>query len=134
MEKVRTISFVKQSTMVALTAPIIYSMIIPALILDLFVSAYQSICFPVYGIQKVNREKYIVMDRHKLSYLNSMQKLNCLYCGYFNGLIGYVREIAARTEQYWCPIKHLTRREGSHSKYKNFADYGDEKNFRKKYN
>ena len=28
------------------------------------------------------------------------KKLNCVYCGYANGVIGHAREIAARTEQY----------------------------------
>jgi hypothetical protein len=31
--------------------------------------------------------------------------VNCVYCGYFNGLIAYVQEIAARTEQFWLPHK-----------------------------
>ncbi len=110
-----------------LTAPFIYSMIIPAIILDFFIYFYQGICFPVYGIKKVERSQYIAFDRHKLSYLNSIQKLNCTYCSYFNGLIAYVREVASRTEQYWCPIKHSIRKKGLHKRYKNFFEYGDER-------
>lgn len=34
-----------------------------------------------------------------------MEKVNCVYCSYFNGLMSYLREIAGRTEQYWCPIR-----------------------------
>ncbi len=109
-----------------LTAPLIYSLIIPALIMDLFVSVYQAFCFPVYKLEKVNRRDYIVIDRYKLSYIDSLEKLNCAYCGYFNGLIAYVCEVSARTEAYWCPIKHETSPRGRHEHYEKFADFGDE--------
>ena len=66
-----------------------------------------------------------MIDRHRLEYLNALQKLNCVYCGYVNGLIGYAREIASRTEQYWCPIKHARRVLGAHPRYARFLDYGD---------
>jgi len=33
------------------------------------------------------------MDRHHLAYLNVIEKLNCEYCGYANGVFAYVREI-----------------------------------------
>ncbi|MDD3466965.1 MAG: hypothetical protein PHE67_07430 [Campylobacterales bacterium] len=114
-----------------ITAPIIYSVIIPALLLDLFVYIYQAVCFPVYKIQKVRRGDYIIIDRHNLKYLNAIEKLNCLYCSYFNGLMGYVSEVAARTEQYWCPIKHAEKMKHMHSKYQNFFDYGDSEGFRR---
>jgi hypothetical protein len=55
-----------------------------------------------------------VFDRYHLAYLNVLEKLNCAYA---NGLIAYVREIAGRTEQYWCPIKHARRVIGAHSHY-----------------
>ena len=109
----------------ALTAPIIYGMIIPAVIMDLCVTIYQVTCFPIYGIPKVCRREYIVIDREKLPYLNLLQKINCAYCGYFNGLIAYVREIAARTEQFWCPIRHARRVRGVHHRYWHFLRYGD---------
>ncbi len=112
------------------TAPVIYSVIIPALLLDLFVYIYQAVCFPVYKIQKVRRSDYVIIDRHNLKYLNAIEKLNCLYCSYFNGLMGYVSEVAARTEQYWCPIKHAQNMKHMHSKYQNFFDYGDSEGFR----
>ncbi len=108
-----------------LTAPFIYSLIIPAVILDAFMSVYQNVCFPVYGIPKVRRKDYIIMDRQYLSYLNWIEKLNCVYCGYFNGLMSYSREIAARTEQYWCPIKHARKLKSVHTRYRKFFDYGD---------
>jgi hypothetical protein len=87
-------------------APVIYGLIVPLLFLDLGLTVYQSLCFPVYRINKVRRSDYIVMDRWHLSYLNFMEKFNCAYCAYGNGLLAYGTEIAARTEQYWCPIKH----------------------------
>ena len=110
---------------VLITAPVIYSLIVPFVLLDIFVSLYQAICFPVYGIRKVERRAYIVFDRHLLAYLNAIEKLNCLYCSYANGLLAYVREIASRTEQYWCPIKHARRIAGAHPRYPGFFEYGD---------
>jgi len=109
----------------ALSAPIIYAMIIPAVVMDLFVSFYQWTCFPLYGIPKVKRRDYIAIDRHRLTYLNLLQKLNCVYCGYFNGLVAYVREISARTEQFWCPIRHARRLRSVHRHYRYFLPYGD---------
>ncbi len=111
--------------LVILTAPVIYAGIVPFLVLDLFVTVYQAACFPIYGIAKVKRADYLVFDRHHLAYLNALEKLNCAYCAYANGLIGYTREIAARTEQYWCPIKHARRVIGTHERYALFDDYGN---------
>ena len=111
--------------LMALSAPFIYAVALPFALLDLFVSLYQATCFPVYGIPKVRREDYFVYDRGHLAYLNALEKLNCLYCSYANGLIGYVREVAARTEQYWCPIKHARRIIAAHPRYASFVDYGD---------
>jgi len=87
--------------LVMLVSPVIYSGIVPLLLLDLFVSVYQTVCFPVYGVAKVKRSDYFAFDRHQLAYLNALEKLNCAYCSYANGLIAYAREIIARTEQYW---------------------------------
>jgi len=111
--------------LVVLTAPVIYAGIAPFLVLDFFVSIYQAVCFPIYGIAKVKRADYIVFDRHHLAYLNVLEKLNCAYCSYANGVIALTREIAARTEQYWCPIKHARRVIGTHGRYALFDDYGD---------
>ena len=111
--------------LVVLTAPVIYSVIVPLVLLDIFVTIYHAICFPVYGIVKVKRHDHIAIDRHRLAYLNALQKLNCLYCSYANGVISYTREIAGRTEQYWCPIKHSRRIDGTHGYYVQFVDYGD---------
>jgi len=115
-----------------MTAPIIYSLIIPLCLLDLMVSIYQQICFRAYGIDRVKRQEYFVIDRQHLAYLNLLEKFNCVYCGYANGLIEYTREISARTEQYWCPIKHARRTPDPHHMVENFADYGDASVYRKR--
>ena len=117
--------------LVVLTAPVIYALILPLVLLDLFVTIYQAVCFPVYGIEKVRRADHIAIDRHHLAYLNGLQKLNCVYCGYANGLIGFVREVAARTEAHWCPIKHARRIETPHGEYGGFAEFGDGEAFRR---
>jgi hypothetical protein len=108
-----------------LSAPLIYSLIVPITLLDVWITLYQQICFRLYGIALVQRRAYIVIDRHHLAYLNGIEKLNCVYCGYANGVFAYVREIAGRTEQYWCPIRHATRVRSPHDHYRDFTDYGD---------
>jgi len=118
-------SLMKTHPLVALTSPVIYSLIVPFALADLWVSLYQAICFPVYGIERVRRGPYFSLDRVKLPYLNALEKLNCAYCSYVNGVIAYTREIAARTEQFWCPIKHVDQRPDAHERYANFAAYGE---------
>ena len=108
-----------------ITGPIIYGMILPLMMLDLFVSLYQFICFPIYGITRVRRTDYIVFDRRHLGYLNFIEKFHCTYCEYGNGLMSYMAEILARTEQYFCPIKHAHKILGTHARYNRFLDYGD---------
>ena len=118
--------------LVVLTAPVIYSVILPMIVLDIFVMIYQAVCFPVYGIPRVRRRDYLVFDRHHLAYLNIIEKFNCAYCSYFNQAAAFVREVAARTEVYWCPIKHARRVLGPHPHYAGFADFGDAKAFRER--
>lgn len=116
-----------------LTAPIIWSCLIPAAFLDLIVTLYQTLYFPIYNIPKVDRSEHVIIDHHKLEYLNAFEKINCVYCSYFNGVISYVQEVAARTEQYWCPIKHARKIKIIHSRYKKFFEYGDADNYRKNF-
>lgn len=110
---------------VILTLPFIWSMIIPIFLVDIFATIYQSICFPIYEIPKVKRKDYVIMDRYRLFYLDRVERINCGYCEYFNGVIAYVREVAARTEQYWCPIKHSQALKEKHSRYDKFFNFGD---------
>ena len=114
-----------------LTAPVIYSLMVPLVLLDVWVTMYQWVCFPIYGIACVPRRAYFVIDRHKLAYLNGIEKVNCTFCSYGNGLIAYVREVAARTEQYWCPIKHARAISTPHVRYHLFFDYGDARGYRR---
>ena len=108
-----------------ITAPFIYAMVIPLAILDLFLFAYQAICFPLYRIPKVRRSSYILVDRHNLGYLNIIEKMNCMFCGYADGVLAYGRQILSRTETYWCPIKHARRVLDPHRRYARFSDFGD---------
>jgi hypothetical protein len=114
-----------------LTAPIIYSLILPLVVLDAWTTMYQWVCFPIYGVPRVSRREYFVIDRHKLAYLNGIEKVNCTFCSYANGLIAYVREVAACTEQYWCPIKHARAIRLPHQRYHFFFDYGDAAGYRR---
>lgn len=114
-----------------LTAPLIYAGFVPFALLDLFLGLYQGICFPIYGIPKVKRASYLIFDREDLPYLNWIEKFNCFYCAYGNGLMAYGREIAARTEQYWCPIKHARRIKAAHDQYPRFFEYGDAESYQK---
>ena len=113
-----------------LTAPVIYSLLFPLLVLDAWVTVYQRVCFPIYGVARVPRRRYFAIDRHKLVYLNGIEKVNCTFCSYANGLLAYVREVAARTEQYWCPIKHARGVPAPHGRYQSFVDYGDARGYR----
>ena len=129
--KIGLFSFLARTRpLVALTAPLVYAGWIPFLLLDLFVTLYQIICFPIYRIPKVRRADYLVFDRAGLPYLNIIEKFNCFYCSYGNGLAAYVREVASRTEQFWCPIKHARRIHAAHGRYPQFFEYGDAEAFR----
>ncbi len=117
-----------------ISLPFIYSMIVPAFILDFFITTYQFFAFPLYGIPRVKRKDYIIHDRRFLDYLNVVQKIHCIYCTYVNGLFAYAMEIGARTERYWCPIKAASKPKTYHDWYKDFADYGDPESWSCKFN
>lgn len=113
------------------TIPVIYSLLVPFALLDLWVTLFQWTCFPIFGIATVRHGPYIVIDRHRLPYLNAIEKANCFYCSYATGVLGYVREVAARTEQYWCPIRHHRRLRAPHRRYRRFFKYGDAAAYRR---
>ena len=108
-----------------LSAPIVYMMIIPAVILDLFLFVYVAVIFPIYKFPKIKRSDYIVFDRQYLGYLNVIEKFNCMYCSYFNGLMNYTAAVAARSELYFCPIKHAKKIAYTHEHYYDFLSYAD---------
>jgi len=116
-----------------LSAPFIYGLIVPLFIFDVGVSVYQFICFRLYGIKRVKRSDYFIFDHQHLAYLNIFEKSHCLYCSYATGLINYGREIAARTEEYWCPIKHAHKIADPHNRYIDFFDYGDAESYQNKF-
>ena len=112
-----------------ISAPVIYSLVIPFVLIDIWVSLFQAICFPIYGIKKVKRRDYITFDRQHLAYLNIIEKLNCAYCSYGNGLLSYCLEVASRTEAYWCPIKHAGKMGAYNNWYAGYSEYGDAENY-----
>ncbi len=117
-----------------LTAPFIFGAVIPIAIADLYFEIYHRICFPFYRIPYVKRKDYIKIDRHKLSYLKPGQKINCVYCGYANGVINYWRAIVGETENYFCAIKHQED-ENFHppEHHHHFIEYSDKETFNQKY-
>ena len=124
-------AFLARSSVGAIiTAPVIYSMLLPLVLLDIWISFYQAVCFRAYGIARVERRDYIAFDRGRLAYLNWVEALNCAYCAYANGVIAYAREIGSRTEQYWCPIKHALKISDPHQRYYEFLEFGDAEGYR----
>jgi len=108
-----------------LSAPVIYGMVIPAVLLDLMLFVYTYVVSRIFKIKFVKRKSYVVFDRHYLGYLNIVEKFNCLYCAYFNGVMQYCAAVAGRTELYFCPIKHAKKIAYAHDYYNHFLGYGD---------
>lgn len=115
--------------------PLISTVLIPLLILDIWMEIYHRICFPLCGMTYIRRKDYIkIIDRAKLQYLNWFQKIYCMYCGYGNGVIRYWARIAEETEHYWCGIKHKNDSNFiTPEHHKDFSEYGNEDDFKKKY-
>ncbi len=125
--------FLKEAPLLhLLSAPIVYMMIIPAVILDVFLFVYVLVVFPIYKFPKINRSDYVVFDRQYLGYLNFIEKLNCVYCSYFNGLMNYTVAVAARSELYFCPIKHAKKIAYTHEHYYDFLPYADAQSYHDK--
>lgn len=117
-----------------ISMPFIFGMLVPLIFLDLCLELYHRVSFWCYKIPYIERAQYVRIDRHKLSYLRWFEKVFCLYCGYANGLLPYAAAIAARTETYWCPIRH---KEGAPfvppAHHAEFVPYGDEQALRSRY-
>ncbi len=125
------LTFLRRSPLATLlVAPAVYGLIVPIALLDFGVYVFLLVCFPAWGMARVRRSDFVIVDRHRLAYLNGIEKLNCAFCGYANGVIAYAREAASRSEQYWCPIKHALRVRTPHPRYRGFVDYGDGEGFR----
>jgi len=114
-----------------LTMPVIYGLIVPLLFFDVMLEIYHRVGFRLYNLKCIKRGHYIRVDRHKLKYLNLLEKFNCMYCGYANGLLSYGMAIASLTESYWCGIMHQRGKEFNvPDHHKDFLPYGDEEAFR----
>jgi len=115
-----------------LVSPLVYGMLIPAILFDIILFIYQQVVFRIFKFKFIKRSDYILFDRQYLGYLNSIEKLNCLYCSYFNGLMQYASAIAGRTELYFCPIKHAKKVAYQHDFYDEFFSYGHEEKYQEK--
>jgi hypothetical protein len=120
-----------------ISAPFLWLPLPFLIVADILIEIYQIICFPIYRIPRVKRSEYIlILDRNKLQYLNFVEKLGCMYCGYANGLFLYLKEIAGRTEKYWCGIMHENKPGFKVQKdqlAQDFAKFNDKKDFDLKY-
>ncbi|MBI4023009.1 hypothetical protein HY375_02505 [Candidatus Berkelbacteria bacterium] len=109
-----------------LSIPFIYWIAVPAVFWDLSLELYHRICFPLYGLPLIERRRYIKIDRHRLAYLSGLERINCAYCGYVNGLLAYSVQIVAETERYWCAIQHAKdpnfRPPAHHTDFTKYAD------------
>lgn len=106
--------------------PFIWGVLPAVIIMHIAIFIYQAVCFRLYDIERVRLRDFICFDREKLSYLAPVDKLNCAYCSYVNGLFGYASEIGHRTEYYWCGIKHRNQPDNPAFAYQSkFAAYGD---------
>ncbi|MBT4349873.1 hypothetical protein HOD19_03835 [bacterium] len=117
-----------------ISIPVIWGVLPFLIMMDLVIEIYQHICFPLYGLECVDRSSYIKIDRQKLSYLNFRQRFACVYCGYTNGLFSYWVMIGATTEKYWCGIQHAADENFiSPTHHKDFAKFGSKNDYEKKY-
>ena len=88
--------------------------------------------FPhLWDCQSAARQLFL-FDHQHLAYLNIIEKFDCLYCSYAVGLLAYALEITARTEQYFCPIKHARKMLNAHARYDRFLGYGEADDFHTK--
>lgn len=120
----------KRNFLHLLTVPFIWAPFIPTLLVHLLMALYQFVSFPIYGLEKVRIRDYLNLDRRKLGYINTIDKINCAYCAYANAVFMYFSEIAHRTEYYWCGVKHHNQPENPVFSYQEkFAPYGDKKSY-----
>jgi len=124
-----------RKVIILLLMPLLWTLIIPLMVTDIWIEMYHRILFPLYKLPYVKRSDYIqIMDRARLPYLNIIQKIYCMYCGYANGIVRYRVQIAGETEHYRCGIQHQKRKNFIVEEHqKDFAKYGDKNDFIKKY-
>lgn len=98
--------------------------------MDLFVTVYQTICFPVYRIPKVKRSDYPGIRSSDLPYLSTSSRNSTVFTALMARRGGLTPARGLRTEQYWCRIKHARRIKAAHERYPKFFDHGDAEAFR----
>jgi len=114
--------------------PFIYALIIPITLLDALATLYQVVCFPIYRMPGVDRKQFIQIKRTGLESLNGVDRLNCYYCSYANGVLRYVQKIAAETERMWCPIRQLHKKNYTPpTHHADFADNGTRESLERYY-
>ena len=98
-----------------------YVCIIPLVVLDVFLWQFQHIYFRFHNIPQITRKEYVIIDRYELKGLYFWQKVNCVYCGYANGIVAFAKAIVNQMEIYSCAIKHVRTPEGQEH-HTNFYD------------
>lgn len=83
-----------------------YACFLPLVFLDVFIWQFQNIYFRTAEIPLIKRKKYVILDRFRLGRLSIWQRINCLYCEYANGVVGYTKAVVNQMELYSCAIKH----------------------------
>jgi hypothetical protein len=113
-----------------ISIPFIWMPLFGGLLIHLSIFIYQAVGFRLYGLERVKFIDFVCFDREKLRYLGLIDKVNCAYCSYMNGVFGYISEIAHRTEYYWCGIKHKNQPDNPAFSYQSkFAKYGNQSEY-----
>ncbi|MBD3280136.1 hypothetical protein GF389_01255, partial [Candidatus Dojkabacteria bacterium] len=97
-QKNKKLDLPRNPILMIVAAVSIYSMILPAMIIDISTVIYQEIYFSIMKIPKIKRVDYLVFDRQKLKQLTPTQKLGCVYCSYVNGILAWCKAVANQTE------------------------------------
>lgn len=117
---------------IALITPAWAAMLLCTAALDASLWVIQRACFPPCRIPPVPRTYHVVFDRHRLPYLARHERIAAFLCDYVSGVLALARDVAARIEQYWCPIKHERTPRVPHDRSHLFAEYGDAAGFRQR--
>jgi len=117
------ISYPDRNILIALFAvAIMYGMIIPIIIMDLSTRVYQLVYFNAANIPLIPSSDYISFDRWDLTKLSLIQKINCQYCSYANGIAAWTKAVVNQTELYSCAIKNHHQKNGQEH-HKDFISY-----------
>ena len=87
---------------------VIWSVLIPLMILHAWTWVYQKVYFRGFGIPECRLNDHLTFDRNELKGLRIGQQFACAYCAYANGTISWIKAVINRTEVYSCAIKHRT--------------------------